>query len=188
MNNTHYVYLPGLGDGLFNQIRRTMLIGWKLRSIDVSFVALNWADKDELHTAKYNRALMHVKQYEDRKLILIGESAGGSMAIRLFLESDTKIDDVITVCGYNHGAKYIDKRHDHVHPAFIPNVEKVDELLRTCDMGKLGSITSYYSPADGTVGFARTKLKNATLIKLPSLTHVAAIGYFLLATSIRGIR
>ena len=183
----HFVYLPGLGDGFFNKLRRAMLIGWRLRGLDVSFVELNWGDQDELAEAKYRRALEHIAKYRDRKVTLIGESAGGSMALRLFLEPNSKVDNVITVCGYNSGAEYVDTSHQEVHPAFIPTVKKVDRLLNNIDSSKAQSITTYYSPSDEVVGFKRTKIANAKAVKLPPLLHVGAIGYFLIRTSIKGL-
>lgn len=165
-----------------------MLIGWRLRGIDVSFIPLDWGDQDELAEAKYRRVVERIEQFKDRDIVLIGESAGGSMALRVLLESDMKLSQVVTVCGYNHGAKYVGKRHREVHPAFIPTVEKVDKLLGSLGADDRSSITNYYSPSDGVVDFERTKVKGAKLVKLPSLVHAAAIGYFLLTTSIKGFK
>ena len=184
----HYVYLPGLGDGMFNYLRRAMLIGWRLRGLSVSFVDLNWGDLNESSSAKYNRVLEHLTKYSDRQVVLIGESAGGAMALRLFLESNVNINYVYTICGYNNGAEHIDKRHHEAHPAFIPTVNRVDRSLQKIKVGDINPITAYYSPSDEVVDFDRTQIIGAKTVKLPPLSHVGAIGYFLFRTSLRGIR
>lgn len=184
---THYAYLPGLGDGLFNRLRRLILAGWKLRGLSVSFIDLNWSRTDETAEDKYRRVVEHIKQCSAERTILIGESAGGSMAMRVYLQSELEIERVITICGYNQHASSISPQHSKANPAFIPTVSQVDSLIIDLDATKANKITNYYSPSDEVVGFEHSKINGAKVVKLPSLPHVLAISYFLIRTIFKGL-
>lgn len=176
----HYIYLPGLGEGLLTPFRRALLWLWRLRGMRVTFVEMRWNDTAESWQQKYQRLVDAAKEHENQQLILIGESAGGAMALQALSKGEIDFDTVVTVCGYNHGASGLADIQSKLHPAFVELVKANDDLQLSSDHS--GKLINLYSEFDQTVRPERSLVDGARHNKLPKLPHMSAITYILLVT------
>lgn len=124
---THYIYISGLGDKL-DGFRRLMMLWQRFRGRRIVLVPMKWADKKETYQQKQERIRRAISAVpQGASVTLIGESAGGAMAIRMLCDYPNEIDRVVTICGYNHTRDGITPMHDTIHPAFVRTVAANDE-------------------------------------------------------------
>lgn len=180
---THYIYIPGLG-GSFDLLRRLALLGWRRPNTTVTFVSMNWDDTTENWQQKYTRVKQAMKAARDDKVVLVGESAGGAMALYAFIKNGSKYCQAITICGYNHGAADVDIGHKTAHPAFYRLVPKVDKALRGLSKDQRTRITTLYSMADKTVRPGHSRIIGAPAIVQRSGGHLRTIGRVLVSPNI----
>ena len=107
------LYITGLGENL-HPIRRLLLISWRLRGKRYELIEMRWNDEQETYQQKQQRILSRIDADNNQPVILIGESAGGAMALSMLANFSHKIDQVITICGYNHTTSKINQKYSKV--------------------------------------------------------------------------
>jgi hypothetical protein len=88
-----YLYINGLGDGTTKLHNRLVAWWWKRRQIDLQHAHINWFDGQSLDE-KIGSVKAQTQQLLQRfgSVVLIGSSAGGSLALNAFHEmSDQNI-------------------------------------------------------------------------------------------------
>lgn len=175
----HIVYIPGFGDN-FDTLRRLALRRWRRRDTKVTFVPMRWSDRHETYEAKYARVAKVIEQINANELILVGESAGGAMALFAFSRHLGQIDRVMTVCGYNHGAADVHHHHQQAHPAFYQLMPVVDEIVANFVPTDLQCITTIYSPRDHIVTPEHSRITGAHQQTLHTPGHFISIANCLL--------
>lgn len=146
------IYIPGLGDG-YDRARQLAVRYWNSDAVTVCFVAMKWSRKTESFEQKYERIMevARVARQTNEKIVLVGESAGGAMALYTLRQAGSAIDYVVTVCGYNHGASGLARYHETAHPAFYALMPRVDEIVGTMTADERRKITTVYSRLDRVV-------------------------------------
>jgi pimeloyl-ACP methyl ester carboxylesterase len=94
---TQILYIPGLGDG-YDHFRAVALKTWVLHGVVATHVPIKWYDKGSMESK-----LLRIRQAidgvpTDRKIVLIGESAGAALALHA-AERYRRVSCVITLCG-----------------------------------------------------------------------------------------
>lgn len=175
----HIIYIPGLGDH-FDPLRRLVLTKWKQGHTRVTFVPMHWNNQHETHEDKYNRIAETIKQAKGDEIFLVGESAGGAMALLTFSRNPDTIHRVVTVCGYNHGAQDVHPYHSHKHPAFYTLMPLVDAAVELFDRTTLDRITTVYSTRDHIVSAKHSHIDGTKqkIIHMPG--HFISIASILL--------
>ncbi len=176
----HYIYIPGLGDR-FDPLRHLALARWKSHGSRVTLVSMRWSDKSETYEQKYARIVTAIQTHNNEKVILIGESAGGPMALLTLSRHPKQIQSTITICGYNHGASDIHPIRRRRNPAFYPLLLKTDEMLPRLPQSVRQCITTIYSTLDGTVTAKHSKIEGTQKIILRTPGHFWNIGRILIA-------
>jgi len=168
-----YLYITGLGENL-HPIRRLLLISWRLRGKRYELIEMRWNDERETYQQKQQRILSRINAEKKQPVILVGESAGGAMALSMLANFSHKIDQVITICGYNHTASKINDPHRALHPALVQVVEfndrHMNDIVRNSD-----KITNIYSLADGTIDQKYSKVGGAKHIEITTPNHQLSI-------------
>lgn len=177
---THYIYIPGFGDR-FNALRRIALKRW---AGGVTIVPMYWSDKDETYQQKYERIIEAMDGIAAEDVQLVGESAGGAMAMYVFSRHTERIASVTTLCGYNHGAEEIVQFQRRRHPAFYPLLQRVDRIVENLSPDMRQRITTIYSSRDHVVTPPHTRIEGTREVAMSIPGHIVSIGYFLA----RGLR
>lgn len=180
----HIVYIPGFGDH-FDALRRLALRRWQNSDTQVSFVPMRWNDRHETYGEKYSRIAKTLQEIEADELILVGESAGGAMALFAFSRNLKQIDRVVTICGYNHGAANVHQYHKQVHPAFYQLMPLVDQVVVDFAPADLQRITTLYSTRDRIVTSEHSRIAGTHEQILHTPGHFISIASCLLRNPTR---
>jgi len=183
---TVYVYLPGFGDKL-NFLRRLALFIWTLRGRRAKLVELRWSNRTETYEDKLERIESVIKSLGKKRIVLIGESASGSVAIALLARDPEAYERVVTLCGYNHGASAVKPHYKKQHPAFDATTRKADQVEETLPAELAAKIVTIYSPTDKVLEPKHTLMPGASVKVLPPFTHGRAIWYGLLRPKSAGL-
>jgi len=171
---THYVYIPGFNDR-FDFLRRLALLRWKSRTSNVSFVTMRWSNKTEGYEQKYARVHEAINRIHDGEIILVGESAGGAMALLGFAYNLESVSNVITICGYNHGSTDIHEAYRRNKPAFYDTSRDAETALETLSVDSRRRITTIYSLADRVVAPTHSRIDDAHQVILDTKGHLRSI-------------
>ncbi|MCA9180530.1 MAG: alpha/beta hydrolase, partial [Planctomycetales bacterium] len=126
-----YIYIPGLGDN-YDRYRASGLRDWSKRrkGVTAELVPMRWSDRSETYGQKFARVEAAIAAVsEDEAITLVGESAGGSMALAIFHKHATRISRCVTVCGKNRGADTLGAIYRQRTPTFFESVERTDAII-----------------------------------------------------------
>ena len=166
----HYIYIPGFGDH-FDFLRQLLLARWRTQDTAVHFVPMHWRDRTEAYGQKLERLRQIIEQIAPNEpIIIVGESAGGAMALYSLSQLPERINSVITICGYTKGAQDVSRYYRTHRPAFYPLVQGLDALQPDAKR-----ITTIYSVRDHVVTPKHTLIKGAHSIKLQTPGHLSNI-------------
>ncbi|MBC7943493.1 hypothetical protein H7X68_03290 [Candidatus Saccharibacteria bacterium] len=166
----HVIYIPGLGDD-YDGVRRRALKGWRLWGVKTELVSMRWYD-GRPYAEKYQRVIESVKRAEDKGYVvsLVGESAGGSMAINVAAQVPT-IHKLITVCGVNSPAIKVSPHTLRKAPAFGESISLlVDSLPKI--IARTHVVRAWYDPV---VYAEHTYIKGATNHLIYNIGHLSTV-------------
>lgn len=179
-STTHYIYVPGLGDR-FDGLRRFALKRWNSNTTTATLVSMGWSNKSETAEQKYDRLKTVIQKSPCDRVVVVGESAGGPMALLALSRLPNKVHGVITICGYNHGSADVHEHHRRNSPAFFATVQMTEKLIDTFTSAVRRRITTVYSTKDRVVEPHHTKIHGAHKIELHTKGHFTNIARTLLA-------
>lgn len=164
----HYIYIPGLGDN-YDRYRASGLRDWPKRRKDVTaeLVPMHWSDRSETYEQKFARVEAAIAAVPaDQPVTLVGESAGGSMALAVFHKHAARVSRCVTVCGKNRGAQTLGDFYRQRTPVFPESVERTDAIIPILSDDELQRICVVYSKrdkriraADSVIDGARTNVR-----------------------------
>ncbi len=179
---THFIYIPGFGDR-FNFLRRLALRRWEHQyGVKTTVVPMCWSDKNETYQQKYERVVAAINNATDGDVHVVGESAGGAMALYVLSQLPMRVTQVTTICGYNNNADVVIAYQRQRHPAFHPLVHEVDRALMKLPMSIRQRATTIYSRRDSVIKSQYSHINGAREIILSTPGHLFSIAYVLLRT------
>lgn len=178
----HVIYIPGLGDRS-DPLRRLGLLLWRRPGVAVTFVPMRWLDPKETYEEKVVRIQSALLKYEDRNVTLVGESAGGAVAIACYERFRSRVSGAVTVCGMNQGAGAVNPVLYKKNLAFRDAMLAVDKALPNLSSQDRATMLTIYSSNDGVIGKKETVLKGVRSIDIKVPLHMLAIGYVLFLKS-----
>lgn len=148
---THVIYLPGLGEA-YDPFRTTCLSGWKVYGVSVDFIPLDWTDGKSFKD-KYDEVLLKMKQIKKKRIVIIGESAGATLALYI-AKNHPEIARVITICGVVSPKIRLAPRLRRRSPALVSGVVELQENDRSVETISLRAfidpvVSRQYSIAKG---------------------------------------
>ena len=180
-----YLYIPGLGDR-YDWLRRLGLSRWARKKAGVSarLVPMRWANRGETYEEKRARVVAAIAAVDAaEEITLVGESAGGSMALAVFHEHSDRIKQLVTVCGKNHGASTLSPHYTRTAPAFPVAVAKANAILTSLTNEQCSRIRVLYSSGDHVVGRRDSEIPGAELTDFHIRGHFRAIAHVILSPS-----
>ena len=165
------LYIPGLGDG-YDSFRRNALKFWAVFGVRAILVPMRWDDQ-ESYDSKYQRVIDAVENASanNDKVTIIGESAGGSMAINAYAASPM-VDKLITIAGVNTSSTPVAPYRLRRSPAFAVSRQNVAKSLATISSSRMANVHTVSALADSVVRSHYSQIAGA-------VNHrVIAIGHF----------
>ena len=137
-------------------------------------VPMRWTS-DEKYTDKRARVKKLLTDAPSERIVLMGESAGGSMALSLYAAHADTAAGAMTLCGKNTRSDNVAPRIYARNPAFRDSMQQaevsVQELSKT-QRSKFVSIVPFYDP---TVPVQQTLIPDCQKMTLPAVGHLLSI-------------
>lgn len=171
---SHIIYIPGLGDG-YDPIRKLGLKFWRRPSVVVTHIPVRWSSPDETYEQKLARIETVVMSRPGYQTVLVGESAGGAMAIAAAAAFPDHVARIVTVCGMNQGAGNVSTHLYRKNPAFRNAMVEADAVTSGRHGFDKSRMSIIYSSRDFTVRPKDTLIAGVTAIDLKTPGHMAAI-------------
>ncbi|MEP6710641.1 MAG: hypothetical protein ABJA64_02895 [Candidatus Saccharibacteria bacterium] len=170
----YIIYIPGLGDHN-DGLRRFFLFFWQLFGVKTELVPMRWYDGRSFDE-KFDRVEAAIKKAVAKgyRVSLVGESAGGSMAMNVFARNNS-IDRMMSLCGVNHAHADISPQIFKKGPAFKTSVSLLNESRSVAVKNKLNRIVSVTAIADPTVSVKKNYIPGAKHITIWSIGHFTTI-------------
>lgn len=170
----HILYISGLGDN-YDGIRRFFLFFWRIFGVRAELVSMQWYD-GKPYDEKYKRVIAAIEASQARgySVSLVGESAGGSMAMNVFARTES-IHRLISLCGVNSYRTPISPRIFKRGPAFKESVSILNESQAKAIKDRLKRISSVTAVFDQTVPIKTNIIPGARRVTLWSIGHLTTI-------------
>lgn len=167
-------YIPGLGDH-YDQLRRAALRHWRARGLTTELIPMRWYD-GESYDDKYRRAHGIIQAALDNgdDVSLVGESAGGSMAISLFVQLP-RVRRLITIAGVNNATAPIASSILHRAPAFGQSMRVAGQQLTDIGSKRRSSIHTINGLYDHAVSMASSTISGAHMHRSLTVGHLMTI-------------
>lgn len=158
---TRIIYIPGIGDQ-YDGFRRFMLRFWQLWGVSTEYVSISWYDGGSFEE-KMKRIASAIESADSKRVVLIGESAGATLALHTSL-GYKNIHRVITLCGVAQPGTPVSGHLRRRAPA-------LDEAVNTLPENFSVSVHSVRALYDGTVGKKWSKTNGATIHTIWMIGH-----------------
>lgn len=142
--------------------------------VRVTMVPMRWMS-DEAYGDKRARVEEIIHKSSDEKIVLMGESAGGSMALTLYAEHVNTLVGLVTLCGKNTRSDNVSSYLYRRNPAFQDSMHRAEVVaigLSRADRRRFVSVVPWYDP---TVPVAQTLLPGCQKMTLPAVGHLFSI-------------
>ena len=173
MSNFHVIYVPGFGDD-YDIARRPLFRCWRILGVTTDFVPARWTSS-ESYADKIARLNHAIDQAKDRRIILIGESAGASLVMAVHAKRYGEIHKTVTISGKNrHGATVAPKYYQR-HMAFREAMHAADEAVPSLSTEALRKFVSFYPLRDNIIPLEDAFVPGTRLVRLISVGHFFTI-------------
>lgn len=170
----HIIYIPGLGDR-YDIIRRLGLALWRRPGVRVTHVPMRWLDANETMTQKVERVRDAIDDHTGDEVTIIGESAGGGMAIVVAAMFAHKVSHIVTVCGMNRGEANVSPLLYQKNPAFRDVMRAADRYVADLSTEAKAKMYIIYSSLDYTVRPRNSLIDGVDAYDTKIMGHAMAI-------------
>ena len=170
----HILYIPGLGDG-YDPLRQRALRLWSIFSVNAQLLPMQWFG-DEPYDTKYQRASEAIIDLAKTgaKITLVGESAGGSMAINLFA-THPQVANLVTIAGVNQVATPVAAYTLRRGPAFAVSRQRISKSLSQISDSRRRHIYTVSALIDAVVMARYSYIPKAHNRRIWSVGHLFTI-------------
>ncbi|MNY14510.1 Alpha/beta hydrolase family protein [compost metagenome] len=141
----HLIYIPGLGDS-YDHLRRAGLFTWRLWGVSTELVPVQWYGGGDLE-ARYAMvaAAVNRAQWRGCRVILVGESAGASLAINVASRCPD-VDGLMTICGIANPRAEVSAAIRKKSPAFNQSLGWLKADIDELDTTKVCNLRAVIDP------------------------------------------
>lgn len=169
----HIIYIPGFGDK-YDWGRRALLHCWRILGVTTEFVPMRWNGRES-----YDEKLAHVNEAIDRasgqRIVLIGESAGGSVVLPIYAKRHDELYKVMTICGKNNNAASVAPKLYATHIAFQEAMRSTESVNAQLSSDLRKNFIVFYPLYDEVIPLSETIVPGGQLIRLISVGHFLTI-------------
>lgn len=168
------LYIPGLGER-YDTYRKRALGLWRLFGVEARLLPMNWYD-GEPYDDKYSDVSAVIGSLLDAgtKVSLVGESAGGSMAINLFARHP-QVMNLITIAGVNASTTPVAAKTLRRGPAFTVSRQHVGESLDMLSAERRRNIYTVSGLRDDVVRRQYSRITGAHNHYIWAVGHIVTI-------------
>lgn len=172
---TEIFYISGFGDH-YDWIRRFTLSFWKLYGVNAQLISTSWSN-NESYDEKFKRITDAIDAVDTKttNIVLVGESAGGSLALNVFASRKEKIHKTITICGKNNGPELVAPHYYKRNPTFKNSMDNLEKSVAALSKSDRQRVVSVYPLYDGVVPIRETLIPDCKRVQLPTIGHLATI-------------
>lgn len=177
------IVLPGLSDDVNNL--KLLTSWWQKLGLKVHVLKVGWHDDSVSFEAILEKILLFVDKLGDKgeKVSIIGISAGGSLALNIFMERPEKIDKCVNICGRLRAGKHMYRtleRMSMTSKSFRDSVlllQQREYQIRYNIRRKIMTVTARFG--DELVPADTSFLEGAYNTKIPTFEHIISIVFAL---------
>lgn len=172
-DTVHIIYISGFGSS-YDGIRRFLLKFWSLYGVSTQLIETKWSD-GQSYDAKLKKVNDAIDYNSDKKIVLIGESAGASLAINAYIKRPKDLYRVMSLCGKNFGANSVSERFFSKNPAFKESIHTSDITIKRMSDIERKNFTSVYPLKDFLIPVRETILPGSRVVRIWSIGHLTSI-------------
>lgn len=171
-STTHILYLSGFGDKHDAKRLRALKL-WRFRNATNELVPMRWEGKEtfEQKIAKIDQA---IDRAAGKQIVIIGESAGGSMAVHMYARRP-ELYKVMTICGKNSHPETVGEDYYRRSPAFRTSMERLNDSIDQLSDKQRQRFVSIHPFYDSVVPVRETLLPGCKRVRLWSVGHSLTI-------------
>lgn len=174
------IFIPGLSDHITFQNRIFSL--WQKHGLQPILHSVDWRDGEQQFQPKLDELLQRIDQLaaNEKKISIVGISAGGSAALNAFIERQDIIHRIVTVCARLRTGTATGLRSFHSRtkkrPAFATAVQRAEvNTIRLEDQERQRIMTVRARFGDELVPADTAILAGAHNTTVPTSEHVLSI-------------
>lgn len=171
--SVHILYLSGFGSK-YDAWRLKLLKWWRYRGVTVELVAMKWEGR-ETFEQKVARVDQAVDRAKGKRVVIIGESAGGSMAVHMYARRPEDFYRVMTICGKNARPETVGQQYYDRSPAFRTSMERLNKSIEALSSEQRSNFVSIHPLYDSVVSVRDTLLPGCKQVRLWTIGHGLAI-------------
>lgn len=168
----HIIYIPGFG-GRYDTFRLFALRQWLYSRVTTELVPMNW------HQGTFEQKLARIDRAIDRaagkQIVLVGESAGGSMVVHQYARRGDDIYKAMTLCGKNSHPETVGQTYYDRSPAFQASMARLDYSTKMLSKSQKTKFVSIHPIYDPVVPVRETLLANCRQVRLWAFGHLTVI-------------
>ncbi len=174
------LYIPGLGDRrpLLIRLQKRWLRHWRRFGVEAELFAMEWANDAPLQR-RYAQLLEKIDEWSEdgHEVLLVGASAGASVAVAAYADRTDKVIGVVSICGQLRGdEKVLDTALD-INPRFRESLQQMETCLSRLDDTERKRIITYRPLVDLVVSPQAASLQGACNQRIPVVGHLLGITY-----------
>ncbi len=147
---------------------------WKYRNVTVEFLPMRWESK-ETYEQKLARIDQAIDRAGNKRVVVIGESAGGSMAVCVYARRAADLHKVLTICGKNNSPETVGQRYFDTYPVYRAVMDGLAASLEQLDDTQRHAFVSIHPLYDHVVPVRETLLPGCRRIRLWVAGHLFVI-------------
>lgn len=174
----HVIYVSGLGDH-FDSLRRLPLRLWRLAGISAELFPVYWTGREE-YDEKITRLNEVIDKAKGKRIVLIGESAGGSMVLNVYASRPDDFHKVMTICGKNSRPEHVSPLLYKRNPAFKVSMHSLAASVSKLTKVQRQNFISIHPLYDAVVPVTETLIPDCQSRRLWLIGHRPTITFMLL--------
>ncbi len=168
----HIIYIPGFGNK-YDNLRHWILSHWNYKNITVQLVPMNW--ESGAFDAKLIDICQAIDDARGKRIVLIGESAGGSMVVHTMARTQIDLFKAMTLCGKNSHPETVGQSYFDRSPAFKRSMQLLNQSIKKLSAKQSAELVSIHPIYDPVVPVRETLLPGCQQVRLWALGHQLAI-------------
>lgn len=135
---------------------------------------MKWESK-ETYEQKIARIDQAIDRAKGKRVVIIGESAGGSMAVCMYARRPNDVAKFMTVCGKNNHPETVGERYYDRYPVYREVMGQLTEALKQLSDDQRKAFVSIHPLYDPVVPVRDTLLPGCRRVRLWSIGHALSI-------------
>lgn len=139
---------------------------------------MSWSDGVS-YQSKFDRLSKAIDDAQGKRIVLIGESAGGSMVLNMYQARPTDLYKVMTICGKNTAPEHVSPVLYRKNPAFKESMYAAAGAVKQLTLRQRQNFISIHPLADVVVPVKETLISDCQSTRLWSVGHFTTIAFAL---------